>query len=132
MELCKKVGRLDKRLNSLLQTVNTKQTINKNVGAVITLDSGYEWGDLTLKLSPANWQKVKSGKHFKIRGKGWRLENEVKGKDYFNWDYWEFYGGIGKNFKVLMKYNDGDEELACDELLLSEYIAEYTVEESDR
>ena len=42
IEFGKKICQLDNKLHKLLLTFSAKQS--KNVGAVITFDSGYEWG----------------------------------------------------------------------------------------
>ena len=47
----------------------------------------------------------------------------------FHWDFWEFNGGIGKPMQVIMKssrykYDDPEDEIAFDGLLLKSYVLE--------
>lgn len=53
----------------------------KNI-AYVTVEWGYE--DHTIRLTARNWQKVKTGRPLRVRGKGYRCEEG------FFWDYWSF------------------------------------------
>lgn len=62
-------------------------------GAYVSIDHSYEWGLPTIRISPLNWKKIKSGKYLMLRGQGWRFNDyfdEVSDDQFFKWDYWEF------------------------------------------
>ena len=63
-----------------------------------------EWGnnvEVSLTLSQQNWAKIKSGKPFSIRGKGYFYE----GKRYQ--DYWSFGGGLEGSLIVVYGEDSG-------------------------
>ncbi len=86
-----------------------KQLLHKSkpvpTGAFVSADHSYEWGLPTIRISPSNWGKIKSGKTLKLRGQGWRFNDyfdEVSDDQFFHWDYWEFQGGINIPLIVTM------------------------------
>lgn len=65
-------------------------------GATIVVSWGYE--QHSIRLTPRNWRRVKSGKRLKLRGKGYYYEGE------FFWDYWNFAGGLEGS--LIVEYGD--------------------------
>ncbi len=63
-----------------------------NVGAVITVEWGYE--SHSIQLSPRDWSKVKGGDGLGIEGAGYFYEGE------FFQDYWDFDGGLDGRLEV--------------------------------
>jgi hypothetical protein len=58
-----------------------------NLGATISVTWGYDV-QVSIRLTPKNWARIKAGKPLRIRGKGYHYEGE------FFWDYWNFGGGF--------------------------------------
>jgi hypothetical protein len=61
-------------------------------GTTVTVEYGHELH--SIRLTPRNWAKVKSGKPLRLRGKGYHYEGE------FFWDYWTFAGGLDGELRV--------------------------------
>jgi hypothetical protein len=59
----------------------------KKMSATVSVSWGYEI-QVSIRLTPRNWVRVRSGKPLHIRGKGYHYEGE------FFWDYWSFDGGL--------------------------------------
>ena len=100
------------------------------IGAYVHIGTSYEWGTPTIRISPANWKKIKSGVHVKIRGQGWRFNDyfdEVSDDQFFKWDYWEFNGGIGKPLIVTMRDKHYGDEVVYKGELNSSMIEEFAV-----
>lgn len=98
------------------------------IGAYVHIDTSYEWGTPTIRISPANWKKIKSGVPLKIRGQGWRFNDyfdEVSDDQFFKWDYWEFNGGIGKPLIVTMRDKQYGDEVVYNGELYSSMIEEF-------
>lgn len=86
-----------------------------NFGATISVS----WGNdvaVSIRLSPKNWAKIKAGKPLRIRGKGYRYEDE------FFWDYWSFGGGLRGS--LMVTYGD-DGAVGFDGPLSEARIADY-------
>jgi len=65
----------------------------KNVGATVSVS----WGDdveVSVRLTPTNWAKIKVGKPVNVRGNGYHYEGE------FFRDYWHFGGGLDGSLTV--------------------------------
>ncbi len=100
------------------------------VGAYVHIGTSYEWGTPTIRISASNWKKIKAGIHLKIRGQGWRFNEYIdknSDKQFFNWDYWEFQGGIDKPLIVTMRDKRLGEEIVYDGELYSSMIEEFSV-----
>jgi len=97
------------------------------IGAFVSTDNSYEWGLPTIRISPSNWKKIKSGKTLKLRGQGWRFNDyfdEVSDDQFFHWDYWDFQGGINKPLIVTMVSKDSS-EVVYNSLLYPSMIKEF-------
>ncbi len=68
--------------------------------ATIYVTWGYEEHSIT--LTSRNWTHVRSGKHLKIRGKGYHFEGD------FFWDYWCFGGGVDGELVVSYGEDGGE------------------------
>lgn len=96
-------------------------------GAFVSTDHSYEWGLPTIRVSPSNWKKIKSGTPLKLRGQGWRFNDyfdEVSDDQFFHWDYWDFQGGIDKPLIVTMVGKYGS-EVVYNSLLYPSMIEEF-------
>lgn len=105
------------------------------VGAYVHIGTSYEWGTPTIRISPANWKKIKSGAHLKIRGQGWRFNDyfdEVSDDQFFKWDYWEFNGGIGKPLIVTMRDKQYGDEVVYNGELYSSMIEEFRIKPKEQ
>jgi hypothetical protein len=105
------------------------------VGAYVHIAPSYEWGSPTIKISPTKWKKIKSGKHLKIRGQGWRFNDyfdEVSDDQFFKWDYWEFNGGIGKPLIVTMRDKQYGDEVVYNGELYSSMIEEFKIKPKEQ
>ena len=123
----KDITKLRKQLSQLV-----KHSTPTPVTALIEPDCEYSWMWTRIHLDAKTWSRVKAGEHVKVKGKGWVPEDtdlaDPKHED-FHWDFWEFNGGIGKPMKVIMKssrykYDDPEDEIAFDGLLLKCYVQE--------
>lgn len=113
-----------KKIKSIL--VNKSKPLP--TGAYVHIDPSYEWGSPTIRISPANWKKIKAGVHLRIRGQGWRFNdyfNEVSDDQFFKWDYWEFKGGIGQPLTVTMRDKQFGDEVVYNGDLHSSMIEEF-------
>lgn len=100
------------------------------IGAYIHIGTSYEWGTPTVRISPANWKKIKAGTHLRIRGQGWRFNDyfdEVSEDQYFKWDYWEFKGGIDKPLTVTMRDKEYGDEIVYNGDLHSSMVEEFKI-----
>lgn len=105
------------------------------IGAYVHTDSSYEWGTPSIRISPANWKKIKAGEPLKIRGQGWRFNdyfNEVSDEQFFHWDYWDFQGGIGKPLIVTMRSKEYGDEVVYKGELYSSMIEEFKVKPKEQ
>lgn len=128
-ELKKLALRNQNELISIRKELEAKSKKNP-VGAYIHTDTSYEWGTPTVRISPANWKKIKVGGHLRIRGQGWRFNdyfNEVSDEQFFHWDYWDFQGGIGKPLVVTMRSKEYGDEIIYNGELHSSMIEEFKV-----
>lgn len=128
-ELRKLALRNQNELISIRKVLEAKSKKNP-VGAYIHTDTSYEWGTPTIRISPANWKKIKAGEHLKIRGQGWRFNdyfNEVSDEQFFHWDYWDFQGGIGRRLVVTMRSKEYGDEVIYNGELHSSMIEEFKV-----
>jgi hypothetical protein len=84
-------------------------------GATISVSWGNDV-EVSIRLTPRNWTRIKAGKTLQIRGKGYEYEGE------FFWDYWDFSGGLDGSLTVMYGEDGGvgfDGELA--EATITEY-----------
>lgn len=65
-------------------------------GARVAVEWGYKVHEVI--LTPRNWSRVKAGRHFRIRARGYS-------EDGFQWEYWTFSGGL--HGELLVEYGDG-------------------------
>ena len=113
-----------------IKSILVKRAKPVPIGAYVHIGTSYEWGTPTIRISPANWKKIKSGVHLKIRGQGWRFNDyfdEVSDDQFFKWDYWEFNGGIGKPLIVIMRDKQYGDEVVYNGELYSSMIKEFAV-----
>jgi len=99
-------------------------------GAYVHIGHSYEWGCPTIRISPKNWKRIKSGEHITLRGQGWRFNDyfdEVSDEQFFHWDYWEFQGGLDKPLIVTMKSKEYSEEVVHIGDLHSSMVEEFKV-----
>lgn len=112
-----------------IKTILVNKAKPAPIRAFVQLRTSYEWGAPTIRISPANWKKIKAGIHLRIRGQGWRSNdyfNEVSDNQFFKWDYWEFQGGIDKPLIVTMRDKKLGDEIIYDGELYSSMIEEFT------
>ena len=64
-------------------------------GAHLTVEWGYDNHDVV--LTPRNWARVKRGKPLRIRSPGFSEEG-------FQWEYWNFAGGL--DGELVVEYGD--------------------------
>jgi hypothetical protein len=62
-------------------------------GAAISVSCGNDV-EVSIRLTPRNWARIKAGKTFHIRGKGYQYEGE------FFWDYWSRGAGLDGSLTV--------------------------------
>lgn len=73
--------------------------------ARIEPDTGYEYMGLCLYLDARTWAAIKKGAHVTVKGQGYsgyEVRPDPDDPD-FGWDYWEFFGGIGRRLRVTMR-----------------------------
>jgi hypothetical protein len=70
------------------------------IAAIVSVSWGYDI-QVSIKLTPRNWAKVRSGTSLYIRGKGYHYEGE------FFWDYWSFEGGLEGTLRVSYGHDGG-------------------------
>jgi hypothetical protein len=68
----------------------------KSGGARVAVEWGYDIHDVI--LTPRNWSRVKRGGSLKIRSRG-------HSEDAFQWEYWNFGGGLDGN--LVVEYSGG-------------------------
>jgi hypothetical protein len=86
--------------------------------AVVTV----HWGndvDVSIRLTPANWARVRSGKPLHLRGKGYHYDGEL-----FR-DYWSFEGGLEGT--LVVTYGEEDPGTGFDGRLADARIEEIVV-----
>jgi len=113
-----------------IKSILVKKSMPAPVGAYVHIVTSYEWGTPTIRISPSNWKKIKAGVHLKIRGQGWRFNeyiDENSDKQFFNWDYWDFRGGIDKPLIVTMRRKGYDPEVIYSGELYSSMIEEFKI-----
>lgn len=134
--------RLLKKL--LLNNQNELEQIKKTLvnkaksaprGAYVHIGTSYEWGTPTIRISPANWKKIKSGVHLKIRGQGWRFNDyfdEVSDDQFFKWDYWEFNSSAEHPLIVTMRDKKFGDEVIYEGELHSSMIEEFRIKPKEK
>jgi hypothetical protein len=69
-------------------------------GATISVSWGNDV-EVSIRLTPQNWARIKAGKRLHIRGKGYQYEGQ------FFWDYWSFGGGLDGSLTVMYGEDGG-------------------------